>query len=69
MRRGQILYFGRIIALAAFSIIGAVWALVRYYTHPHAQMVVAVPPPAPTYDADAGEIPVPEIYLQGEHTP
>ena len=58
MRRGQFLYFGRIVALATFSIAGAVWALVRYYTHPHAQMLVPVPPPALTYDPDAGETPI-----------
>lgn len=58
MRRGQFLYFGRIVFLAAFSIAGSVWALVRYYTHPRPPMLVAVPPPALTYDPDAGETPV-----------
>ncbi len=58
MRRGQFLYFGRIVALATFSIAGAIWALVRYYTHPRAPMLVPVPPPALTYDPDAGETPV-----------
>lgn len=63
MRLQQIFYFGRIVALALFSVGGAIWALHRYYTHPHQPVVVMVPASAPTYDADAGEMPVPEEYL------
>lgn len=63
MRLQQIFYFGRIVFLALFSILGALWALHRYYTHPREPMVVHVPASAPTYDADAGEYPVPEEYL------
>ena len=48
--------------LAALGIVGAGWALVNHYTARHPPMLVPVqPPPTPTYDADAGEIPVPEL--------
>ena len=43
--------------------LGAVYALVRHYTMDLPPMRVPfTPPPAATYDADAGEIPVPDIY-------
>jgi len=52
----------RFFLLAALGIVGATWALVRHYTHPLPPMRVPVPPAAaPTYDPDAGEIPVPEL--------
>jgi hypothetical protein len=55
----------RTVLLAVVAIGGAVWALHRHYTHELAPMVVPLGPvpakPAPTYDADAGEIPVPEL--------
>jgi hypothetical protein len=56
--------FLRVVLLAFVSIGGALWALVRYYTHPHQPMVVMVPRPAPTFDADAGEIEVPPEFLE-----
>jgi hypothetical protein len=58
--------FLRVVALAFFSIGGALWALVRYYTHPRQPMVVVVPRPAPTFDADAGEIEVPPEFLEDD---
>lgn len=54
----------RVLALAFFSVGGAVWALLHYYAHPHAPMMVAVPKAAPTFDADAGETEVPEELLE-----
>jgi hypothetical protein len=40
---------------------GAFWALVRHYTHTLPPLrVPVVPATAPTYDADAGETPVPD---------
>jgi hypothetical protein len=51
----------RLILFALVAIAGAAWALVRHYTHPLAPLrVPVVPSAAPIYDADAGEIPVPE---------
>ena len=42
--------------LAGAAVGASVWALVRYYTHPHRPMVVAVPAD------DAGDtIPAPEL--------
>ena len=52
----------RAMLLAALGIVGAGWALVNHYTARHPPMLVPVQPaPTPTYDADAGEMPVPEI--------
>jgi hypothetical protein len=54
----------RFVLLAALGIAGAVWGLVRHYTHPLPPMRVPVSPaPAPTYDPDAGEMPVPDFEL------
>jgi hypothetical protein len=51
-----------VFALAAF--VGAVYGLVRHYTMPVPTPPQPVlPAPAPTYDADAGEYPVPETYF------
>jgi hypothetical protein len=45
------------------ALLFCVWALVRHYTFvPKPMLVPASPSAAPTYDADAGETPVPEIY-------
>jgi hypothetical protein len=47
--------------LGLVAIAGAAWALVRHYTHTLPPLRVPVVPAAvPTYDADAGEVPVPE---------
>ena len=55
----------RLTAFALAALLGAVYGLVRHYTTPVMPMYRTVsPPPAPTYDADAGEMPVPEMYLQ-----
>ena len=54
--------FVRTLFFAGVAIVGAAWALHRHYTHVPAPMLVpAAPRPAPTYDADAGEMPVPEV--------
>jgi hypothetical protein len=52
----------RVYFLALLAIAGAAWALVRHYTHelPPLHRSVA-PSPAPTYDPDAGEMPVPDL--------
>ena len=60
----------RLFVFALAALVGAVYGLVRHYTMP-----VPTPPqpvlaaPAPTYDADAGEYPVPEMYLQDGGAP
>lgn len=54
----------RLVAFALLAAIAASWALVRHYTVQPAPMRVPVPSApasAPTYDPDAGEIPVPEL--------
>jgi len=57
----------RLFVFALAALLGAVYGLVRHYRTPMPPMLVPVtPPPAATYDADAGEMPVPEMYLQGE---
>jgi hypothetical protein len=51
----------RAFAFGVMAILGAAWALVRHYSLTPPPMIVPVPPrAAPTYDADSGEIPVPE---------
>jgi hypothetical protein len=50
----------RTVLIALLAIGGATWALVRHYTHTPPPMRVPVPRAAPTYDADAGEIPIPD---------
>jgi hypothetical protein len=48
--------------LGIIAIGGAAWALARHYTHESPPLTVPVQPkPAPTYDADAGEFPVPDF--------
>ena len=52
----------RVVVLALAGVLGASWALVR---HAHRRMppLLRSPDPAPasTYDADAGEMPVPDF--------
>ena len=53
----------RTVLFGLLAISGAAWALVRHYTHTLPPLrVPVVPAPAPTYDADAGEIPVPDTF-------
>jgi hypothetical protein len=55
----------RVVLLAVVGILGAAWALAYHATATMPPLRVPVEPkPAPTYDADAGEIPVPDFYLQ-----
>jgi hypothetical protein len=56
----------RLLVFALLAIAGAGWALVYHYSHalPPMRVAVPTPPSAPTYDADAGEIPVPETLGQ-----
>jgi hypothetical protein len=56
----------RMMLLGILAIGGAIWALVRHYTHELPPLrVPVVPREAPTFDADAGEIPVPE-WMEGD---
>jgi hypothetical protein len=50
----------RTVLIGLLAIAGAAWALVRHYTHTLPPMRVPVPREAPTYDADAGEFPIPD---------
>jgi hypothetical protein len=51
----------RTVVVGLLAIAGAAWGLVRHYTHTLPPLRVPVAPrEAPTFDADAGEIPVPE---------
>jgi hypothetical protein len=53
----------RTILVAVLAILGASWALVRHYTQTPPPMRVPVAPrEAPTFDADAGEVPVPDRF-------
>jgi len=54
----------RTVLLGFLAIAGAWWALVRHYTHALPPLRVPVPAATPTYDADAGEIPVPDTFGQ-----
>jgi hypothetical protein len=54
----------RTFLFGVLAIAGAAWALVRHHGLTPPPMLVPVPPrTAPTYDADAGEIPVPDEWL------
>jgi hypothetical protein len=54
----------RMVLLGLVAIGGAIWGLVRHYTHePPPLRVPVTPREAPTYDADAGEVPVPEWFV------
>ncbi len=52
----------RFFVLALVGVIAAVWAIVHHYTTQLPPVLVpATPSAAPTYDVDAGELPVPEL--------
>ena len=52
----------RIVLLAIVSAVAAGWALAHHYSvHFMPMEVPATPRAAPTFDADAGELPVPEV--------
>jgi hypothetical protein len=63
--RGGVASALRVATLALLAIGAAAWGLVRHYTHVPAPMRVPVSPTvpsgAPTYDPEAGELPVPEL--------
>jgi hypothetical protein len=51
----------RTIVLAALVAVAAAWALARHFSQTPEPMLVPVrPAAAPTYDVEAGEVPVPE---------
>jgi hypothetical protein len=52
----------RTVLVGLLAIAGAAWALARHYTHALPSLLTPVPTTAPTYDADAGEFPVPEWF-------
>jgi hypothetical protein len=55
----------RTFVFGVLAIVGAAWALARHYALTPPPMLVPVPPrTAPTYDADAGELPVPDEWLE-----
>lgn len=52
----------RTLLVGLLAIFGAAWALARHYTQTLPPLRVPVPTrAAPTFDADAGEFPVPDI--------
>jgi hypothetical protein len=52
----------RVVLLAVLSALAAAWGIAYHYSAPRPSMLKPVaPPPSPTYDPDAGEMPVPEI--------
>jgi hypothetical protein len=54
----------RIVLLAVLGIVAAAWALAAHYAGTRAPMRTPAPTrAAPTYDPDAGELPVPELDL------
>jgi hypothetical protein len=54
----------RTVLVGLFAIAGAAWALMRHYTYTPPPMRVPVTPrEAPAFDADAGEIPVPDLNI------
>jgi hypothetical protein len=54
----------RTVVFALVAIAGAAGALVRHCTHTPPPMRVPVPRAAATYDADAGEVPVPDTLIE-----
>jgi hypothetical protein len=53
----------RTLLVGLIAIGGAAWALDRHYTHALPPLrVPATPREVPTFDADAGEFPVPDIF-------
>jgi hypothetical protein len=60
----------RTVIVGLFAIGGAAWALDRHYTHGLPPMRVPVAPrETPTFDADAGEFPVPDFFTVESGTP
>jgi hypothetical protein len=54
----------RTVLIGLLAIFGAAWALVRHYTQTLPPLRVPVAPrEAPTFDADAGELPVPDLVV------
>jgi hypothetical protein len=57
----------RTVLVGLVAIAGAAWALARHYTHTLPPMRVPVTPvtprEVPTFDADAGEFPVPDLFV------
>jgi hypothetical protein len=53
----------RLVLFAVLAIVAAVWALWDHYSRvmPPWRVPVSHPSAAPTYDADAGEVPAPEV--------
>jgi hypothetical protein len=54
--------FARTVLVGLLAIAGAAWALARHcsYTPPPLRVPLTPPREAPTYDADGGELPVPD---------
>jgi hypothetical protein len=52
---------GPIIFLALGALLFCLWAIERHYSFRPRPMLVPAAKPVPTYDADAGEIPAPEL--------
>jgi len=60
----------RTLIVGVIAIGGAAWALDRHYTHALPPMrVPASPRAAPTFDADAGEFPVPDFFTGDAEAP
>jgi hypothetical protein len=54
----------RTVLVGLLAIFGAAWALVRHYTQTLPPLRVPVAPrEAPTFDADAGELPAPDLVV------
>jgi hypothetical protein len=51
----------RVVVLAVFVVFAAAWAVAEHYGQAPPPLLRTLPPPAPTYDADAGEMPVPDF--------
>ncbi len=56
----------RFFVLALVGVAAAIWGIVHHYTTRLPPVLVpATPSAAPTYDVDAGELPVPEMESAG----
>ena len=53
----------RVFLLACVAVVGSLWALVRFYTHPHAPMRVPVAADAGAWDAGPGMIEAPDLEV------
>jgi hypothetical protein len=51
----------RVVLLAVLVAVAAGWAVLRHYATVPRRLYVPAPATAPTYDEDAGELPVPDI--------